>query len=205
MDSLEERKKKRLLMLNHLYELSGGSERYTITWKELGEKLGFSKEEANDIKDYLKGEGLLKSVSIAQIAITHYGITQVEEALEHPNQATKYFPPVNIIHIESMNNSQIQQGTKDSTLTVNLSVDNTQALKMFVQQFKASMEQIPFSPEDKAEASAELVTIEAQLESPRPKAAVITESLKTLRNLLEGVAGNFIASGLMQQFHLFGQ
>ncbi len=102
-----------------------------------------------------------------------------------------------------MHNSQIQQAAHNSTQTFNLSVDNTQDMKAFVQQFKAQLDQIPFNSDDRAETSAELITIEAQLASPRPKQPVISESLNTIRTLLEGVAGNFVAAGLMQQLHLF--
>lgn len=200
MDDIQERRRKRLVFLNKLYEKTGGDEIKPVVIDDFRRQLGFTEEESAITTQYLKGEGLIASTGAVSIGITHYGVQQVEEALEHPDKPTKYFPPVNIIHIENMNHSQVQQGNLSSTQTVTFNIDNTEDFKAFVQQFKAQLEQIPFSPEDKLEASSELATIHAQIQSPRPKHVVITGSLKTLRNLLEGVAGNVIAAGLLQHF-----
>lgn len=52
----------------------------------------------------------------------------------------------------------------------------------------------------KADAQAELRTVEAQLASSKPKLSILRESLKTLRNLAEGVASNAIAASLLPLF-----
>jgi len=49
-----------------------------------------------------------------QLGITHNGIKENENAIRHPDEQTKYFPTVNIIYVEHMEGSQIQQGTIQS-------------------------------------------------------------------------------------------
>ena len=48
-----------------------------------------------------------------------------------------------------------------------------------------------------AEAEAELQTLKAQLQSSKPKSSIIRESRKTLRTLVEGVASNAVAAGIL--------
>jgi hypothetical protein len=69
-------------------------------------------DEASRIGEYLRDKGLIKFVTIRpQVAITDYGIDYVENALAEPEKPTALFPPVNILRIGQMVNSQIQQGT----------------------------------------------------------------------------------------------
>src|SRR5437660_65209 len=55
----------------------------------------------------------------------------------------------------------------------------------------------------------ETANIEAQIDSSRPKHGILTESLRSLRTVLEGAAGSLVASGLLPQLsqviHLLSQ
>jgi hypothetical protein len=44
---------------------------------------------------------------------------------------------------------------------------------------------------------AEVSTIQTQLNSPQPNHFVLRESLRSIRNILEGCAGSLLASGLI--------
>lgn len=57
--------------------------------------------------------------------------------------------------------------------------------------------QMPLEPAVRDEIQAEIHTAQAQLGSPRPKQTIIQESLRTIRSLLEGVAGNAAYAGLV--------
>jgi len=50
---------------------------------------------------------------------------------------------------------------------------------------------------DRRILGAEVQTIETRLASPSPNRPELHESLRTVRNLLEGCAGNSIGSGLL--------
>ncbi len=116
MDVIE-LKKKRFLFLKKLHEvIDGDSDAHASMW-DIGEFFKFDKEETRKITNYLFGENLVKAAGLGgAISITHEGIKEVEEAISKPKKATDHFPPaVNIIKIEKMVNSQIQQSTKESS------------------------------------------------------------------------------------------
>lgn len=50
--------------------------------------------------------------------------------------------------------------------------------------------EIPLRPGEVAEIEAEIRTVQAQLGSPRPRRAVVQESVRAIRGLLQGVAEN---------------
>jgi hypothetical protein len=58
--------------------------------------------------------------------------------------------------------------------------------------------QMPLEPAVRGEIQAEIHTAQAQLGSPRPKQTIIRESLRTIRGLLEGVAGNAACAELVR-------
>lgn len=98
----------------------------------------------------------------------------------------------------------IAQGSSSvsATNTTNVSAEplDIQLVLSLIHELKSALPQLNLRPEDKEEFEAEVKVAEAQLISPRPKIKMIQESLKTLRSLLEGVAGNVLAAGLLQQF-----
>lgn len=71
-------------------------------------------------------------------------------------------------------------------------------LREFIAALKVKVDAIPLSGEQKAELAAEIGTIETQLASPKPKAGVLRESLHSIRNILEGIAGSMIAGELLK-------
>jgi len=108
MNSIEQKKKDRFKYLNLLYEKSGGDKLNDQNMFGVGTELGFSEAETMAITQYLNGENLIEHTTIGGgIAITHYGVKEVEGALSHPEESTHYFPPVNIINIHHMEGSQI--------------------------------------------------------------------------------------------------
>ena len=113
---------------------------------------------------------LVRSFSVQSIGISHYGIREVEAALSEPDKPTQYFPPAQyILDVEQMINSQVQHGTHNSTQTGTFTASDPEALRKFVETFKSRLPDLPLNETDKAEASAEIATIEAQLQSPKPK------------------------------------
>ena len=169
---------------------------------DLGGELGIGRNDTHVLVDYLVGETLAEHRGIGGIiGITHYGIVEVERALTEPEIPTKYFPPViNVLNIHSVVGSQIQQGTHGSTQTQTVTTNDTEAIRALVSSFREKLSELPLDQADKSDAEAELQTLEAQLRSSKPKTATIRESLKALRNLLEGVASNALAAVLLPMF-----
>lgn len=101
-------------------------------------------------------------------------------------------------HIGSMVDSQLQQyssGTQQMGM-------NTQAIAAFTEAIRAAMEELRLSKESQAELEAEITTIQAQLNSPKPKGGVVRACLTSAKTILEGAMGNVAAAPLLAQLHL---
>jgi hypothetical protein len=202
VDALTKKKADRFRLLNRLYERTDGRKHSSVDMFELGNELGMSHDEADGVVGYLVGEHLVEHRGIGrEITITHYGVVEVERALSEPKEPTDYFPPVfNILNVQTMVGSQIQQGTHGSTQTQTTTNNELEAIRTLAKAVQDSLSQLPLQGDAKSEAEAELNTLLAQLQSSKPKTSILRESLKTLRNLIEGVASNAAAAGLLPLF-----
>jgi hypothetical protein len=68
--------------------------------------------------------------------------------------------------------------------------DRAGTLEEVLSRLAALLPELTLPPETRAELEAEIRTVEAQVGSPRPKKAIIHESMRTIRAVLEGAAGN---------------
>ncbi|MBB4634334.1 hypothetical protein [Longimicrobium terrae] len=62
-----------------------------------------------------------------------------------------------------------------------------QELQRLLWQVAVMLPEMPLRDTDRAEARAELRTVQAQLGSPRPKLTILRESLHTIRGMLAGI------------------
>lgn len=109
----------------------------------------------------------------------------------------------NYIH-GNINDSQVQMESVSSTQTQITEFDIGQVAK-FVEALKSTIEILGLDESGKKEAESEIATLEAQIKSPNPKQSILRESLGSVRRILEGAAGNLVASGLLNQIGvLFG-
>lgn len=195
---IQQLKKQRFLFLEKVYNETAGDPFCIIDSNEIGQQLGLDDLTAGRIAKYLMDEGLLAARGIGSgIGISHMGVLEVEEALSNPDKPTQHFLPFNIIHVHSMNNSVIQQGSTNSTQNITITSDSISDLKSFLSDLKTALEKMQLSIEVQGEILAEIATLEAQTVSPKPKRLIIGETLKSLRSILEGVAGN-LATPLFQ-------
>lgn len=119
---IDEKRKKRFQYLHALYEYTDGDQLKSIHFAKLGESIGFSPEESDQISDYLAEEGLLKLPLGGYITIEHKGIKEIEDALSKPQDETKYFPSIIIMgnvsdsNIQVGNNNQVKGDKNDRTM-----------------------------------------------------------------------------------------
>lgn len=98
----------------------------------------------------------------------------------------------NTINVGSMQNSQIQQDTENSTQKIeqnSYEADLNNFLELFVRDIS--------KVKDQATARALLAdaeTIKTQNNAPIPKKGIIKECLLSIKNVLEGAAGSVLAS-----------
>lgn len=202
-NDIQEIQRKRFQFLQKLYEDTNGSEFESINLSELGEKLGFSDSETDKTYDYLHAKGLIEDVDLGGSAgITHQGIVEVENALSKPDEPTSYFPPINYIHVEQMIGSQIQQGKNQSSQVLTFNNNDLEAILKFVSDLRSQLSELKLNEEIRAEVTSDITTIESQAKSPRPKSTIIKECLSSIKTILEGIAGNVIATLLIQQISI---
>jgi len=91
--------------------------------------------------------------------------------------------------IGTMNGSQLQQSSPHATQTLsNTSGASLSDLGQFARELGKWIQSAPLSDDERAELSADLSTVESQIESPKPKNGIISEGLKSLKAVLEKAA-----------------
>ncbi len=101
-------------------------------------------------------------------------------------------------NIGNMQNSLLQQHSAGATQTQTITQSKTD-LSELIQSIKAAMSGLALARDVEAELKAEIFTLEHQIASPKPKQVIINESLRSIRSVLEGIAGSVIATGLLAQ------
>jgi hypothetical protein len=90
-----------------------------------------------------------------------------------------------------MNSSQLQQHSSGSTQSIAHGFD-VEGLAGLVEAISGAIETEELSADQRTELLAELGTLRAQATSSKPKAGIISESLKTVRRILEEAAGHVL-------------
>lgn len=210
--SISEIKEKRFLFMRALYEVTGGEPRKQTNAVEVANKLGMNITDENlqEIKplapiiDYLNDESLLKVVFRPNLfntapmrfplnlAITHAGVVEVEEALAAPNSETKHFPSIiNITNIENMNNSSVHQGNVyyGSTIIFNQG-DNTK-LEQLVDELKTEVATHRAEiNENLKDVELYLSILESQVTTTNKNPSIIQATVETITTLCQGAAGS---------------
>jgi len=198
MGKIEEIREKRFQYLHLLWEKTDGNIRAREDMDALGELLGYSKQEIEKVVQYLVDEYLVKYAGLSKlIEITHEGVKEIEEALSHPEEPTHYFPPVNIINVHHMEGSQIQQGTVSSSQSGTFITENKKDFDEFLNVLKDKLSDLNLGDDDKDEIDSDIATLEAQLNSSRPKSSILKESLLSIQRILEGAGGALVAQQLL--------
>ena len=102
-----------------------------------------------------------------------------------------------VFNIGSMSHSQIQGGTSSSTQTFEVSEIDLDEMRCLVKDLHASVSSLDLGPAERDELTQEIATLEAQLGSPKPKSAILRESSRSIRNILEGATGSALATEIL--------
>jgi hypothetical protein len=176
-----------------MYEASGASEAKFVDGVKLGENLHLVTQDTDDVMRYLEGEGLLRFVTAeGLIAITHQGVVEIEQALEHPEAATEHFAPGTIVINGDVVGSQIQTGGTQSpqTMTIDYGTD-VAFIANFLSAMTTAMALTPLtSPEDNRQAELMIALLEAQLRRSEPDKGLTKPLLRALRDFSLAMAGS---------------
>ncbi len=202
-DALKEKQKNRLTMLQKLYELSDGDQHEFVNGGVLAQECGITDE--NEFKtgvDYLEGQGLLDVRRVsggipAFLRIKHLGIVEMEKAILKPDEPTDHFLPMNVLYINQMVGSSIQQGTTNSVQTTNVKL-NSKSIEELQKFVELALSLIPTNNTNPVllEIQADINTLRAQTVSPNPKVSIVRECLNSVGRLSEAAAAGAIGTQL---------
>ena len=196
-DHVQKLRAERLLVLRKLYELTGGNTPAMVSFDDLIAETSIPYRQLTSHMDYLRGEYLAEQVAFGMVAITHYGAKEIEDALDAPEQPTEHFPAIVVaetyVNIGGDVSGQVQVGTTGSTQSMAIPVDDMRALLADV---RTVLDGLALEPDEKNEIDSDLRTVEVQLESPKPKSAIVREGLSSARSVLESVATREAAAGV---------
>lgn len=207
MADVDKKREQRYQLLSALYDRDEQAPNAPTHDTALGASLGLTAAETASISTYLADEGLIETIgslgSETIVRIAHRGKREVESTRAEPAQPTEHFP-ANVsnvtIHVETMNNSQIVQGSSGSSQSLSVGTHDLDALRTFVAGFRESLPKTDLPAAVKSQATAEIATIEAQLGSPSPRRRTIGDSLQELRAIVEGAAaGTALAAAYLPQ------
>ena len=187
MDPIEEKKIKRLLLLKELYDKSEGSSQTMFKPLSL-------KNYDEGVILYLVGEGLVSKVpqrtkdSSLQYSITHKGVKEIEQARDNPTQPSTYLPAyINVVNIQHMSHSAIQQGTANSSQKFNLTSESNTEVRKVLDELNEMKNKFEKESEKRKELEAFISTIQTQINSPKPNRTILHATLSEVKNFLLGV------------------
>lgn len=126
------------------------------------------------------------ALSVEQQGILGVGMTFTQQDKEAASHI------VYNVNIEQMTGSQLQQGTTGSSQNMSSSAD-LGAVTAFVERMLPAIATMQ-NGTDRDQLQCDLETIRSQLRAPKPKVGLIRECLTSVRTVLEGTAGNVLAS-----------
>jgi hypothetical protein len=202
MATIEEKRAQRWKFMRVLYEATGGDTFKTLNMRVLGDETQLSEQETGTLVEYLVHENLVEWAAMGGvIRLAHRGVVEVEESLSTPTRATQHFPPVvNILNVQTMVGSQIQQGTSESSQSISkVEVGELNAVRRFIAAIRGAEAQLELSPEAMRDLDAELSTLEGQMRSSSPKRSVLHSVLETTKGILKSAPGQAAVADLIRE------
>jgi len=199
LSNIEEVKKQRFQFIHKLWQITSGDQSKRVLVRQIAEPLRLNENDARIIVQYLSGEELLDITSHgfnvpsyldASLYIKHKGVIEVEQALSKPESPTAHFPAsvVNYINVGTMTNSNIAQASSDTNQTITLSPDVKQNISEIINMLKEFLDKQEIQQEKRDELRSDISTIASQLDSPKPKAGILSASLSSAKSILESAS-----------------
>jgi hypothetical protein len=110
----------------------------------------------------------------------------------------KNAPSSNVVHVEHMHGSSIQQGAQGSSATINFTAWESD-LKTLITNVKGVANDVGLSESAKSQLRADVDTLEIQMSSQHPKPSIVTECLHSVKAIFEHVAGHVLAAPILIQ------
>ena len=209
MIDIEKRRADRLRVMNEIYEAANGSRLINVGGPWLLEHMDLPEDELADACMHLESERLITGDKTLwgshipfRIRLTHRGITEMERSRSAPERPTDHFPPrISVVHIAGDNiASPIQAGSPGAHQAVSMGDLDMGRVREIVAELEARAPSWELPEQDAAQLRADLATVKAQVDSPKPNHRTIREHLLSVKAILENTAGGVAAGGLLELF-----
>ena len=220
---LESKKLQRLRFMIELYDMVDGCDAEPVETTQIAARLGLDTSKPEDLLEvlttvhYLHGEGLLvasgPSGGATRLMLTHKGVCEVEESKSSPMLPTEHFPSLEVVRstleerpLPDQNGTSRANGANG--LTALAETDRLEVLRI-ARSLQEWVDRLALNEEQRAEYCADIRTIEAQLDSPRPKTELIRLALESIRGTAEKADGtpgsmdSIVSSGIVSTIDRF--
>lgn len=180
----------RLKYLNQLFDEVGGDTGPNVGSLTVGRAIGLTGyQEVDAIIHYLADEGLIEITTMGDdngptIELTHQGVVEIERARTNPQSRTEHFPPmVNIINVQNMHGSQIQQGTVNSSQS---QTNNTTNVQNVIRDLVRNIEASSKATEDQKELArtyGEVIISQTQVPAESRNSELVKRTWEKLNNI----------------------
>lgn len=181
MRSLQDRELERTSFLMTIYEFTDGETMNETTLEAVADAIGVDRDHAMKLYKWAGDRGLTGdgfTLGGTGLALSAGGVDAVEDLL--------------------------RKGASPPASVLVLSAEEMRAVEAFLTEYRRSDESgtLPVVGEERLELEAEVRTIEAQLQSPRPKRRVVKASLNEAKHLLRGAGGSALFTALLEASRL---
>jgi hypothetical protein len=189
-------------LLEIMEKATRGSSR-PVLLEELPDLDGMNSEESKVAYNYLRRKALIDPSNLNYAAtVSAYGLDALRDAQLTPDAGTSAFPAItyNILHVETMTGSNIQQGTAHSqitatqTITTQHFVENVQKL---VDQVERALPTSDLPTEVQEQTKAIKAELRAAASERTPYTGRLRRGLEALKRIMEHAAGDLVAAGVL--------
>jgi hypothetical protein len=161
-----------------------------------------SKNQIHGLVDKVRNTVLEWALGLEEQGIMGEGMSFSPEEQKQAGNVTLHVGHLGNL-IGSMQDSQLQQDTQNSTQTYTKTLD-LEAIAQVIGELRNRLKEAKLDPNEAAQVSSEIACVETQLAAPRPNISVIKESLRSTRAILEGVASSGIFQGIITALGAIG-
>lgn len=201
---IEEKRRLRTEFMRWLYEKTDGDQWIPVSANEFRQDTRFGSPDEATVRgviQYLEGEMLVKPHwvlgGLPSVNITHYGLREMEEALQAPNEPTEHFAPINVLHVYgNVVGSNIQQGTNRSSQAVTNSQSEKADMTAFLAAVREALSDTRFNESLRPKVETDVALIEAEASKPAPDWKLLRVLGQSLRAIVESGLGGVLTSAL---------
>ncbi|MFC9419351.1 hypothetical protein ACIG6B_07370 [Bacillus mobilis] len=161
--------------------------------------LHVSKNQVGSVVDSVRNIVLEWSLKLEEEGILGEGMSFSKEEKEKAQNSN----PITTIIQGNATGIQIQSQTSNSSQTIQQDNLDIQKVDELLHNIKEHLPQINLNNEQKEMINTNVELIEKQKQLKAPNSTIIREGFSTIRNVLEGVTGSIVASGLIHHLGLF--